>query len=63
MSFDCLFPYYHDAYGRPSNVGVMIYDMITGKCWVDGSSYIPDNGCENYRKYNKVNNKVVENLI
>jgi hypothetical protein len=59
MTFECLYTPYRDAYGHIVDTNAMIYDFITGKCWVDGGESVPLCGCSHYKKYIKVNDEVI----
>ena len=59
MCFECLFTPYIDAYGHKVDTNPMIYDMITGDCWADGSSNVPKNGCVNYKKIKNITDEVI----
>jgi hypothetical protein len=63
MSFNCLFTPYLDAEGNPVTTNAMIYDMLRGRCWVDGGAEVPVNGCINYKKYNKVQESVIDKFF
>ena len=56
----CLFTPYRDQYGHEVDTNVMIYDFISGKCWVDGGSSVPKEGCVNFKKFLRINDEVVD---
>jgi len=58
MSFSCHNPCIRDAYGQLGKDNAMIIDLVTGICWVDGSSHVPSTGCENYLRNKLVNEEV-----
>lgn len=50
MSFLCKNPDVADCYGRYPAENIMIWEIDTNKCWVDGSETIPVEGCANFKK-------------
>ena len=58
VSFNCIDSPLRDAYFHKASCNVLIFDMVTGKCWVDGGENIPVEGCENYRRKELVNKEV-----
>ena len=39
---------------------IMIYDICTDECWIDGSCTIPKHGCLNFVQAESVNKEVIE---
>ena len=47
LVFTCKKPCVPGAMGKTTE-NVMILDLVTDKCWVDGSSEIQKGGCQNF---------------
>lgn len=64
LAFTCTNPSIPDAYGYLGKRGdgtrsnVMIMDLVTNQCWVDGSDDVPVTGCATFAQYNGVNVEV-----
>lgn len=50
ITFSCSYAEHGESKLFAGKPQPMIYDMIKNKCWVDGSSSIPNHGCENLSK-------------
>jgi hypothetical protein len=65
LLFECAKPAIPDAYGylktgkgRPRH-NPMILDLVTNESWVDGSNYVPEEGCANFVRDKLVGDDVV----
>jgi len=59
LQFTCKMSGKIGPYGEIQTESPMIFDLITSKCWVDGSITIPKIGCNEFIKDKNVNDLVI----